>query len=165
MRQSELQLTDQKMSFGYTYVIIVTHALYVLPGKEFFTASCNNIILLIPLAAFHTLYSVSKNRWISAAVRFTAKSTECIFSDNLITIISWGQLQGYNYVARDTFVGLGIIYGFLPIHFVGLVNACGIYHQSNFLCSSLVGNNYCWLGSTAWEDGLTVLNFAEFRTA
>jgi len=68
-------------------------------------------------------------------------------------------------VARDTFVGLGIIYGFLPIHFVGLVNACGIYHQSNSLCSSLVGNNYCWLGSTAWEDGLTGLNFAEFRTA
>jgi hypothetical protein len=54
---------------------------------------------------------------------------------------------------------------FLPIHFVGLVNACGIYHQSNSMCSSLVGNNYCWLGSTAWEDGLTGLNFAEFRTA
>jgi hypothetical protein len=88
--------------------------------------------------------SVSKNRLISAAVWFTAKSTGRIFSDNLITIISWGQLQGYDSVARDTFVGLGIINGFLPIHFVGLVNACGIRHSSISLYSSLVGNNYCW---------------------
>ena len=78
--------------------------------------------------AFHTVCPVSKNRLISAAVRLTAKSIGCIFSDNLITIISWGQLHGYNSVAWDTLVGLGIIYGFLLIHFVGLVNACGIHH-------------------------------------
>jgi hypothetical protein len=101
------------------------------------------IFPLIPLGAFHTRYSVSKNRLISAAVRFSAKSKGCIFSDNLI-IISWGQLQGYSSVARDTFVGLGIICTFLPIHFAGLINACGIRHHSTSLCSSLAGNNYCW---------------------
>lgn len=139
MGQSELQLTDQKLSFGYTRYNIYTRPI----------CTSHKRILHSLLHQHNSLdttgsISFSKNRWISAAVRFTAKSTGCIFSDNLITIISWGQLQGYDSVARDTFVGLGIINGFLPIHFVGLVNACGIRHSRTSLYYSLVGNNYCW---------------------
>jgi hypothetical protein len=100
--------------------------------------------LKIPQGAFHTLYPVSKMRWISAAVRFTAESTGSVFRDNLITIISWGRLNGYNSVDRDTFLGLGIIYGYLPIYFMGLVNASGIRHYCSYLFSSLAGNNFCW---------------------
>jgi hypothetical protein len=93
MGQSELQLTDQKLSFGYTYTYVTIHGLYALPANS--SQPLEPIFPLISVGTFHTLYPVSKNRLISAAVQFTAKSTECIFSDNLITIISWGQLQGY----------------------------------------------------------------------
>jgi hypothetical protein len=74
---------------------------------------------MIPYSELHTVYAVSKLRWIPAVVLFIAEPTRRIFlggsSASFLNIILWRRIEGWNSAATDIFLLLGNTHFPFPI--------------------------------------------------